>query len=72
MLPATLSRSQAEAVLRCFDIPMRRIQAVELLRPRLPHSDHAWADAFAQATTGEIRAMCGDPNDADKQWDKCA
>ena len=59
-LPRQLSRAQAEAVLRCFDIPMRRVQALELIRTRLAGADAAWADEIPGATSERIRSLCGD------------
>ena len=59
-LPPHLSRTQAEALLRCFDIPMRRVQALELIRSRLAHADAAWADEIPGATSERIRSLCGD------------
>ena len=60
-LPARLSRAQAAALLRCFEIPHRREDAIRLLRPRLElDEDGLWADELCGATTAEIRMLCGE------------
>ena len=53
MLPRPLSRAQAEALLRCFAIPMRRADALGILHERIAPADEAWADEIrsGRATT---------------------
>lgn len=61
-LPKRLSRPQVEALLRTIDIPMRRADAIDILRERIQPNDAEWADEISKgkATTERIRELCGD------------
>ena len=60
-LPAQLSRAQVAAILRCFENPLRRTQALEGLMPRLDLSAERFADELAEAVwPNDIRRLCGD------------
>ena len=66
-LPSRLTRPQAEALLRTLSIPMRRVNAIHILRDRIPSGGgpagfEAWADEICgqNATTERIRELCGD------------
>ena len=53
-------RWQAEALLRCFAVPMRRAEAADIVYDRLQPSDQEWADELKTATTERIKRLCGD------------
>jgi len=60
-LPPSLNRSQTEAILRCFDATMRRVEVLQMLRDRLGFAEAEWADELEHATAVRIRELCGDP-----------
>ena len=63
-MPSRLTREQAEALLRCFEVPMRRVDVLErYLEKRLQPAAAAWAEELmsTRVTTDEIRNLCGDP-----------
>lgn len=63
-MPSRLTREQAEALLRCFEVPMRRVDVLErYLEKRLQPAAAAWAEGLmsTRVTTDEIRNLCGDP-----------
>jgi len=60
-LPSTLSRTQAEAIMRCFDVVMRRVQALSLIRDRIDPVYDEWAAEIEDgATATRIRELVGD------------
>lgn len=63
-LPRSINRSQAAALLRTFDNPLRRAQGLEILSQRLtPDAAALQEDLNSAQWTIEISALCGDPQD---------
>ena len=58
-LPSRVSRAQAEAILRMFEIPNRRRNALAAFRDRV--TDEEWANEVETGSSVRIREVCGDP-----------
>ena len=58
--PSSLSRSQAEAILRCFEHPMRRVDVLSYLHDRLEPVAVEWAEQLRLASPQEVLELCGD------------